>query len=115
MRRKRNEKVTTYNIANFLGRMLRMGRRVKQTTKRATAARLRPPKMRMRSQRLTVRCVGSALVRQCFAQPAVGTSGWSEEARDTAPQRRNSYIVTVTALHAAHGRMYEGVFCIAAA
>lgn len=44
----------TYRIANFLGFKLRIGKRVKQTMKRATAARLRPPKISRRSQRLTV-------------------------------------------------------------
>lgn len=43
----------TYSMANLRGRRLRIGRRVKQTTKRAMAARLRPPKIRIRSHRLT--------------------------------------------------------------
>jgi len=51
---KETEKEITYRIANFRGLRLRMGKRVKQTTKRARAARLRPPKRRRRSQRLTV-------------------------------------------------------------
>lgn len=51
---KETENEITYKIANFRGLRLRMGKRVKQTTKRARAARLRPPKRRRRSQRLTV-------------------------------------------------------------
>ena len=43
----------TYKMANFLGRKLRTGSRVKHTTKRAMAARFSPPKTRMRSHRLT--------------------------------------------------------------
>ena len=43
----------TYRIANFLGRRVKTGIRVKHTTKRAIAARFRAPKTSKRSQRLT--------------------------------------------------------------
>lgn len=52
-------KLHTYSIANLRGLMLRIGSSVKQTTNKATAARLRPPKMRMRSHRLTVDIVSN--------------------------------------------------------
>jgi hypothetical protein len=47
------EEEQTYRIANFLGRRVRTGIRVKHTTKRAIAARFRAPKTSKRSQRLT--------------------------------------------------------------
>jgi hypothetical protein len=49
-----DQKWSTYRMANFRGLNERMGRRVKQITIRATAARLNAPKMRRRSHRLTV-------------------------------------------------------------
>jgi hypothetical protein len=52
LRKERSE--ATYNITNFLGFNAKTGINVNATTKRATAARLRPPKTRSRSHRLTV-------------------------------------------------------------
>lgn len=48
--------IRTYRIANFLGfsRKTPVGIRAKQTTNIAAAARFRPPKMSIRSHRLTV-------------------------------------------------------------
>lgn len=45
--------VTTYRIANFRGLAARTGKRKKQITKHAAAAKLHPPKMRRRSHLLT--------------------------------------------------------------
>ncbi len=44
----------THKMANLRGRKLRIGSNVKQTMKRATAAKLRPPKSNNRSHRDTV-------------------------------------------------------------
>jgi hypothetical protein len=55
---------STYRIANFLGRRLKTGIRVKHTTKRAIAARFRAPKTSKRSQRLTGMLKSAVLTNQ---------------------------------------------------
>lgn len=54
----------TYRIANFLGRRVKTGIRVKHTTKRAIAARFRAPKTSKRSQRLTGMFKSAVLTNQ---------------------------------------------------
>lgn len=68
-RPRKQVKERTYRIANFLGLRLRMGKRVKQMTKRARAARLRPPKRRRRSQRLTVECGSARFLEEVERKP----------------------------------------------
>jgi hypothetical protein len=49
----RNENGTTHRTANLRGVANRIGKSAKQTTKHARAARLQPPKISIRSHRLT--------------------------------------------------------------
>lgn len=44
---------STYRMTNLRGRVATMGKRVKQMTKQARAARLQAPKTKSLSQRLT--------------------------------------------------------------
>jgi len=62
---------STHKIANLRGRKLKIGSSVKQTMKRATAAKLRPPKSNNRSHRDTVgdgvsNVSGASSGRQCI-------------------------------------------------
>merc|ERR1712230_42127 len=63
-----------HRMANLRGRRLRIGNSVKHMTKQATAAKLRPPKMRMRSHRLSANQPSSSSRRDRAGMGAPGAS-----------------------------------------
>lgn len=85
----------TYKIANFLGLRERIGISVKQTTNRARAAMLRPPKTSRRSHRLTRLVSAYDWIVLCLASgkwQALGGATGAGDVRQSAECRNYSLI-----------------------
>lgn len=78
MRKCEKSMLNTYRITNLRGFSERTGKRVKQMTKQARAARLQAPKISRRSQRLTAKEVSRCYPRHGASASHAASKAWLE-------------------------------------